>query len=117
MDLYKNYLLRKPYCLLDYPFGKSVMVFKVKGKIFATLGQDRVTGITNLNLKCEPDEAVLLMDIYQAITPGYHMNKLHWNTIAMDQTIAQGEIERMIDNSFQLVVLTLPKKVLKTKEL
>ena len=55
MEYYKNYLLAKPYSLLDYPFGKDVMVFKVKGKIFATLGTDRESRLYVINLKCDPD--------------------------------------------------------------
>jgi predicted DNA-binding protein (MmcQ/YjbR family) len=63
-----------------------------------------------LNLKCDPQEAVMLRDIFPAIIPGYHMNKLHWNTLILDGSIPVGEIERMIDNSFNLVVSNLPKQ-------
>lgn len=111
---YKNCLLDKPYSLLDYPFGMNVMVFKVKGKMFGSIATDRASGLCALNLKCEPGEALALRDIYEAITPGYHMNKKHWNTVVINGSIPEGEIERMIDNSYQLVVATLPKKVLKT---
>jgi len=114
---YKNYLLEKPYALLDFPFGLAVMVFKVKGKMFASVATDRASGLCALNLKCDPDEAQALRDIYKAITAGYHMNKKHWNTVLIDGSIAPTEIERMIDNSYQLVVRSLPKKLLKTMEL
>jgi len=113
-EKYKQYLLEKPYVLLDHPFGLAVMVFKVKGKMFASVATDRASGLCALNLKCDPDEALALRDIYDAITAGYHMNKKHWNTVVIDGSIAAGEIERMIDNSFNLVVSSLPKKILKT---
>ena len=117
MEFYKNYLLAKPYCLLDYPFGKAVMVFKVKGKMFATLSKDRVNGQCVINLKCDPIEATALRDIYSAVTAGHRMNNKHWNTVVIDHSIPQGEIERMIDNSYNLVVSSLPKKVLRLMEL
>ncbi|WP_281559890.1 MmcQ/YjbR family DNA-binding protein [Thalassomonas sp. RHCl1] len=112
----KKYLLAKPETLLDYPFGEEVMVFKVKNKMFATLALGKMgkgDGERNdwwMNLKCDPDEAVMLRDIFPSVIPGYHMNKALWNTIILDGSIPQGEIERMIDNSFLLVVNKMTKK-------
>ena len=63
-----------------------------------------------MNLKCDPDEAVMLRDIFPSVIPGYHMSKRLWNTIILDGSIPQGEIERMIDNSFKLVVSKMTKK-------
>ena len=63
-----------------------------------------------MNLKCDPNEAVMLRDIFPAVIPGYHMNKRLWNTIILDGSIPQGEIERMMDNSFKLVVSKMSKK-------
>ena len=115
----QQYLLSKPEATLYYPFGDEVQVFKVKNKMFATLALGKMgkgDGENQdwwLNLKCDPDEASALRDIYHAVTAGYHMNKRHWNTVVIDNSIARSEIERMIDNSFNLVVLTLPKKILR----
>ena len=64
-----------------------------------------------MNLKCDPDQALALRDIFTAVLPGYHMNKKHWNTIKLDGSIPEGEIQRMIDHSFALVVGGLSKKV------
>jgi len=102
-----QYLLSKPEAVKDYPFGPDVMVPKVKGKMFATLGTEN--DIARINLKCDPDEALALRDIFTAVIPGYHMNKKHWNTVILDGSIPQGEIERMIDNSYSLVIRSLPK--------
>ncbi len=66
-----------------------------------------------LNLKCDPLEAIQLRDIFSAVRPGYHMNKVHWNTIVLDGSLPQGEIERMVDNSYSLVVKTLKRDIQK----
>lgn len=104
-----RYLLAKPETIEDFPFGADISVFKVKGKMFATLAQLRNESHFWLNLKCDPDEAQALRDIFTAIIPAYHMNKKHWNTVILDGSVPQGEIERMIDNSFRLVVAKMTK--------
>jgi len=117
----EQYLGNKPEATLDFPFGEEVKVFKVKNKMFATLSLGKMgkgDGKSNspeegdwwMNLKCDPDEAVMLRDIFPSIIPGYHMNKKLWNTIILDGSIPQGEIERMMDNSFMLVVSKMTKK-------
>jgi predicted DNA-binding protein (MmcQ/YjbR family) len=112
----ENYLLNKPESIVDYPFGDEVKVFKVKNKMFATLSVGKMGKSDDgkkgwwMNLKCDPDEAIMLRDIFPSVFPGYHMNKRLWNTIILDGSIPQGEIERMIDNSFKLVVSKMTKK-------
>lgn len=103
----KQYLLSKPDAIVDFPFGPEVAVLKVHSKMFATLAVD--DELFNMNLKCDPDEAVMLRDIFPAIKPGYHMNKRHWNTIVLDGSIPRGELERMVDHSYALVVRGLPR--------
>ena len=112
-----QYLIKKPLVLVTKPFAQEVDVYKVNHKMFATLavGNDGETNengevIWWLNLKCDPDEALSLRDIFPAVIPGYHMNKRLWNTVILDGSIPQGEIERMIDNSFNLVVENMPEK-------
>ncbi len=103
----REYLLGKPEASEDFPFNLDVAVFKIRDKMFATLAwQD---DIANMNLKCDPFEAQMLRDVFPSVVPGYHMNKTHWNTVILDGTIPAGEIERMIDNSFGLVVSKLRK--------
>ena len=109
VDAARQYLLGKPEAIEDYPFGPDVAVMKVRGKMFATLGEEQGEG--RMNLKCDPDQALALRDIFDAVMPGYHMNKKHWNTLKLDGSIPRGEIERMIDHSYALVVGGLPKKV------
>ena len=111
----RAYLLSKPEASEDFPFGPHVAVMKVQFKMFATLAQDgrRVS----MNLKCDPHEALILRDIFPTVTPGYHMNKQHWNTVVLDGSIPRGEIERMVDNSYALVVRGLRKAVRQALEI
>ena len=105
----REYLLGKPEAVEDFPFGPDVAVMKIAGKMFATLvsGRDHA----RMNLKCDPHEALMLRDIFESVRPGYHMNKRHWNTVVLDGSIPPGEIQRMIDNSYALVVKGLRRAV------
>lgn len=90
----------------DYPFGPDVAVYKIMGKIFALLP---VTEPTSISLKCDPFWATVLRKTYAAVTPGYHLNKAHWNTIIIDGSIPDDEIFDMIAQSYALVVKGLSK--------
>ncbi|MFA0813170.1 MmcQ/YjbR family DNA-binding protein [Microbulbifer epialgicus] len=103
----RDYLLSRPEAIEDFPFGPDVAVFKIKGRMFATLS--RYKGVNASNLKCDPDEAQALRDIFSGVLPGYHMNKKHWNTVLLDGTVPDYEIERMADRSYGLVVKGLRK--------
>ena len=109
MDLaeFREYCLSKPEATEGTPFGPDVLVFKVRGKMFALAALDEVP--VRVNLKCEPDLAVELRDRYEQVTPGYHMNKKHWNTVEIGTGIPEVELRSMIDHSYQLVVKGLPK--------
>ena len=98
----RQYLLGKPEAFEEFPFGPDVAVIKVRTRMFATLVENN--GVVSMNLKCDPHEALILRDIFSAVKPGYHMNKRHWNTVTLDGSIPIGEIERMVDNSYGLVV-------------
>ena len=109
MDLesFREYCLRKPEATEGTPFGPDVLVFKVGGKIFALASLDDVPA--RANLKCDPDLALELRDRYEQVTPGYHMNKKHWNTVEIESGIPDIELRKMIDHSYELVVNSLPK--------
>ena len=111
----KQYLLSKPAAIEDYPFGHDVLVPKVKSKMFATLSSHE--GIGQMNLKCDPQQAIELRDLFPSVVPGYHMNKKHWNTIILDGSVPDNEIQRMIDHSYTLVVKGLKKSVREALEL
>jgi len=103
----KEYLSNKPRSTEDYPFGPDTLVYKVMGKMFALFGED--DNPIRINLKCDPDDAIVLRYMYESVIPGYHMNKEHWNTVILDGSIPESEIRKMIDESYQLVVKSLKK--------
>ncbi len=77
-------------------------------EIFALASLDEVPA--RANLKCDPDLALELRDRYEQVTPGYHMNKKHWNTVEIESGIPDVELRKMIDHSYELVVKSLPRK-------
>ncbi|MFD0590370.1 MmcQ/YjbR family DNA-binding protein [Paenibacillus sp. GCM10027627] len=91
----------------EFPFGPEPIVMKVSGKMFALIGEN--DGVANLSLKCEPHMAELLRMEYAAVKGGYHLNKKHWNTVTIDGTVPDAEIESMIDHSYDLVAKSLTK--------
>ena len=109
MDLaqFREYCLSKPRATEGTPFGPDVLVFKVRGKMFALAALEEVP--TTVNLKCDPDLALELRDRYEQIQPGYHMNKKHWNTVEIESGIPDAEVREMIDHSYELVTKSLPK--------
>jgi len=113
MDLaqFREYCLSKPRATEGTPFGPDVLVFKVGGKMFALAALDEVP--TTVNLKCDPDLALDLRDRYEQVTPGYHMNKKHWNTVEIETGIPGAELRKMIDHSYDLVANSLPKSTAK----
>ncbi len=62
-----------------------------------------------ITLKCDPDDALFLRSQFEEITPGYHMNKDHWNTIILDGSMAPDLVRMLIENSYLLVVKNLGK--------
>ena len=102
----REYCIAKQGVSEEFPFGEDTLVFKVKGKMFALTNLD---GEWNLALKCDPEKAIELREQYSEIRPGYHMNKVHWNTVKMDGSLSTKLIFELIDHSYQLVVDKLPK--------
>jgi len=103
----RAYLLKKKGAFEDFPFGPEVMVFKVMGKLFALVAL--AESPLRINLKCDPELAIHLREFYKAIQPGYHMNKKHWNTVTLDNSIPYEEVLTMINDSYDLVVKGLKK--------
>ncbi|HEY4758311.1 MAG TPA: MmcQ/YjbR family DNA-binding protein [Chthoniobacterales bacterium] len=109
MDIveFREYCLTKPSATEGTPFGETVLVFKVAGKMFALVSLDEVPATANL--KCDPDVALELRDRYEQVRPGYHMNKKHWNTVEIESGIPETELRKMIDQSYDLIVQNLPR--------
>lgn len=102
-----EYCLRKKGVVEDFPFDEETLAFKVAGKMFALIPLERVP--LQINLKCDPEQVVELREKYDAVQPGYHMNKDHWNTVIIDGRLKSNLIFEWIDNSYGLVVKGLKK--------
>ncbi len=85
---------------------------KVGTKIFAILSEDAEP--LTVSLKCEPEVAVILRTAHEAVQPGYHLNKRHWNTVTLDGSITRREVFEWVDDSYDLVRESLPRKVQRT---
>lgn len=104
----REYCLSLPAASEEFPFDEQTLVFKVKGKIFALTDVDEFASI---NLKCNPERAVELREKYSSILPGYHMNKKHWNTVLLDDSLPDKLLMELILHSYDLVIAGLPKKL------
>lgn len=105
----REYCLAKPGVTESFPFGGDALVFKVGERMFALLATESQP--TTINLKCDPERAVQLREEHTAVTPGYHMNKTHWNTITIGSNVRKTDVEGWIDHSYELVRKSLPKGI------
>jgi len=103
----REYCLSKPGTTEGFPFNDTALVFKVADKMYALL--DLSEGNKGISLKCEPELALSLREMYPAVTPGYHFNKKHWNTVKIDGSVPSSKIIEWINHSYQLVVSGLPR--------
>ncbi|MCF6181623.1 MmcQ/YjbR family DNA-binding protein [Lutibacter sp.] len=113
IEEFRAYCLAKKYVTESFPFDEKTLVFKVAGKLFALSGLEHHPA--KVNLKCDPEKAIILREEYEDIIAGFHMNKKHWNTITIESNLSNKLIKELIDHSYNLVVKSLPKK--KQKEL
>ncbi len=98
----RAYILGKPSITEGFPFGETVLVFKVNNKMCLLLPLD--TEQLQFNAKCDPEKAIELREAYpEHILPGYHMNKKHWNTVIVNGRLSRKMILEMIDWSYELV--------------
>jgi predicted DNA-binding protein (MmcQ/YjbR family) len=100
IEIFRDYCLALDAAEETFPFGDDTIVFKVNGKIFAMANLD---GETALNIKCDPAYALELREMYPSVTPGYHMNKKHWNTVVLDGSVPDRMILDWIAHSYKLV--------------
>lgn len=107
-----DYCLSKKAVTEHFPFDEDTLVFKVGGKMFClTSLKDWENGTPSLNLKCDPERALELRAEYDAITAGYHMSKVHWNTVAFHSDVDDKMMRELINHSYELVFKSLTKKV------
>ena len=91
----------------DFPFDESTLAFRVMEKIFALM--NIYSEDLSINLKCDPERAIELREHHPDITPGFHMNKKHWNTVRCEGELQNDLIRELIDHSYELIVNKLPK--------
>jgi predicted DNA-binding protein (MmcQ/YjbR family) len=105
----RSYCISKKGVTEEFPFDEHTLVFKVMGKIFALSGLERVP--SQVNLKCDPERAVELRELHDGtIIAGYHMSKVHWNTLFLEELPPKLLLE-LVDHSFDLVVSKFTKKL------
>ncbi|HEY1871884.1 MAG TPA: MmcQ/YjbR family DNA-binding protein [Chitinophagaceae bacterium] len=109
IETLREYCLSKKAVTEDFPFGEETLVFRVINKIFLLVSL--YANPLQFNAKCDPEKAIELREEHDAIKPGYHMNKKHWNTVIIDGSISTVLIKEMIDDSYDLIVQSLPKKL------
>ena len=98
----RDYALSLADVTEGFPFGETVLVFKIKSKMFLLLPLDEM--VTQFNVKCNPEKAIELREEYpETVLPGYHMNKKHWNTVIVDGRLSSKQIKEMIKESYGLV--------------
>jgi len=112
LETYYEYCLSKNGVTEHFPFDENILVFKVGGKMFALSSLIQwEQGIPSVNLKCNPERSQELRAEYESIQPGYHMSKVHWNTIIINQEVSDKMIKELIDHSYLLVFQSLTKKI------
>jgi len=108
VESFRDYCILKAGVTESFPFNETTLVFKVMNKMFALADIELFEGI---NLKCDPDKALELRERFEGIKPGYHMSKKHWNTVSTDGSITDKMILELIDESYALIVASLPKSL------
>ena len=108
IEEYREYCTTKKGVTEEFPFDEKTLVFKVMGKMFALCDVDN---FESFNLKCDPEQSIDLRERYEGIIAGYHMSKKHWNTISPDADVPESLQLKLIDQSYNLVVKGLTKKL------
>lgn len=106
-----EFCLSKKGVTEHFPFDEETLVFKVGGKMFCLTSLNQwEEGNPSLNLKCNPERAEELRAEYEAIIPGWHMSKVHWNTVAFNSDVSDKMMRELINHSYELVFNSLSKK-------
>ncbi|RTY99982.1 MmcQ/YjbR family DNA-binding protein [Flavobacterium sp. RSP49] len=112
LETYYEYCHSKKGVTEHFPFDEDTLVFKVGGKMFALSSLSQwEKGQPSVNLKCDPERAQELRAEYEDIQPGFHMSKTHWNTIAVNESVADALLKELVDHSYDLVFKSLTKKL------
>ena len=109
---YFDFCLSKKGVTEHFPFDEDTLVFKVGGKMFALSSlSEWENGNPAANLKCDPEKADELRAEYDGINPGWHMSKVHWNTVKINADVPDKLLKELITDSYELVFKSLTKKI------
>ena len=108
LETFHQFVHSFPEVTEGFPFGPGVLVLKVNNKMFALVNVNEPP--YSVNLKCDPERAVELRAEYEGVKPGYHMNKVHWNTVDLAGDVPGPLLRELISHSWDLVVASMPKK-------
>ncbi len=112
LESYYEYCISKKGVTEHFPFDVDTLVFKVGNKMFALANLSGFeNGNPSANLKCDPERAQELRAEFDDIQPGYHMSKIHWNTVNINQNVSDKMIFELINHSYKLVFDSLTKKI------
>tara|TARA_B110000261_G_scaffold139941_1_gene159674 strand:- start:37 stop:381 length:345 start_codon:yes stop_codon:yes gene_type:complete len=110
LDHFREYCLSLKGITEQIPFDENILVFKVMGKMFALCN---MMTFEYCNLKCDPEKAIKLREEFTEVTPAWHMNKKHWNSVSFIGDLSDQQIEQWVKDSYNLVVKNMPKKLRK----
>jgi predicted DNA-binding protein (MmcQ/YjbR family) len=108
VEALREYCISKKGVTESFPFDQNTLVFKVGGKMFLLID---LNNPVDFNAKCNPERAIALREEYDEIIPGYHMSKVHWNTVKMNGRLTLKQIQDLIDHSYDLVYAGLTKTI------
>lgn len=108
IEEYREFCLSMKDAEEKFPFDENTLVFSIRGKMFSLTD---ILVFDYINVKCDPEKAIALREQYDDVMPGYHMNKIHWNSIRMNGSISDKMIKEWIEESYSLVIAGLPKRI------
>jgi predicted DNA-binding protein (MmcQ/YjbR family) len=107
IEAIREYCLLKPFTSESMPFGDDTLVFKAAGKMFLLANLD---GPLRISIKAKPEDVIERLEKYTEVIPAYHMNKQHWIAVEMENITDSSLIKNWIDNSYDLILRSLPKR-------
>jgi predicted DNA-binding protein (MmcQ/YjbR family) len=110
LDHFREHCLSLKGTTEQLPFDENTLVFKIMGKMFALCN---MMTFEFCNLKCDPEKAIVLREEHSEVTPAWHMNKKHWNSVSFMGDLSEQQIEQWVKDSYNLVVKNMPKKLRK----
>lgn len=110
----RDYCLKKPGVTEHTPFDERTLVFKVLNKMFCLTD---MVDFQSVNLKCDPELAIERRETFVGVLPGYHMSKVHWNTVRLNEDVSDKDVLSWVDESYELIVKSLSKKLQESLEI